>query len=114
MGKIFHHACTKIDREGNLTAGEGALGSAADGKMDDVIFLNFSRLITKDEIKKGSFQVAFNTGSHPTGSMWDDNRTITIASTRRTYWLNCNLSLRRKCKSNFKLYPISSVTEDKK
>ena len=41
----------KFDRDGDLTGGE---------KMDSVFFLNFSRLLTKDEIKKGSFQLSLN------------------------------------------------------
>tara|TARA_Y100000034_G_C6874463_1_gene399703 strand:+ start:531 stop:1742 length:1212 start_codon:yes stop_codon:yes gene_type:complete len=43
-----------FDRDGDLTGG---------GKMDSVFFLNFSRLLVKDEIKKGSFEVKLITGS---------------------------------------------------
>ena len=32
-------------------------------KMDSVFFLNFARLLTKDEIKKGSFSIDFYTGT---------------------------------------------------
>lgn len=39
---------------------DGEIGDSTD-KMDEVIFLNFSRLLVKDEIKKGSFQVKFDT-----------------------------------------------------
>jgi len=35
-------------------------------KMNECIFFNFSRLITKDEIKKGSFQIKLATGSFAT------------------------------------------------
>ena len=38
----------KFDEDGNLTGGT---------KLDDVVFINFSRLLVKDEIKKGSFQL---------------------------------------------------------
>jgi len=34
-----------------------------DRQMKEVFFLNFSRLITKDQIKKGSFSLTINTGS---------------------------------------------------
>jgi len=34
-------------------------------KMREVVFLNFSRLITKDELKKGSFALSFLTGGNP-------------------------------------------------
>ena len=42
-------------------------GNRADSgtKMREVIFLNFSRLLTKDEIKKGSFALTFLTGGNP-------------------------------------------------
>jgi hypothetical protein len=33
------------------------------GEMKEVVFVNFSRLLTKDEIKKGSFEVTVGTGS---------------------------------------------------
>ena len=39
-----------------------------DRQMKEVFFLNFSRLITKDQIKKGSFSLTVNTGSWVTGS----------------------------------------------
>ena len=38
----------KFDEDGDLTGG---------GTIDDAIFLSFSRLLVKDEIKKGSFQL---------------------------------------------------------
>jgi len=38
-----------FDEDGNITAGGN--------KLDNVIFLSFSRLLVKDEIKKGSFQL---------------------------------------------------------
>jgi len=34
--------------------------------MRECVFLNFSRLLTKDEIKKGSFELQFGTGSYAT------------------------------------------------
>lgn len=37
-------------------------------KHNQVFFLNFSRLLTKDEIKKGSFTITFGTGSSFGGS----------------------------------------------
>jgi len=43
----------KFDRDGDLTAGE---------KLSQCFFLSFSRLLNKDEIKKGSFSIAFVTG----------------------------------------------------
>lgn len=52
-----------FDRDGDLTT--------ASDKMREVFFINFSRLLTKDEIKKGSFRFQFLTGgaeSAPDGS----------------------------------------------
>ena len=46
-----------FDRDGNFTD--------TDVKLREVFFLNFSRLLTKDEIKKESFIVSFVTGGTP-------------------------------------------------
>ena len=46
----------EFDEDGNLTAG----GT----KLQDCIFINFARLLTKDEIKKGSFTMKLGTGSY--------------------------------------------------
>ncbi len=39
----------RFDADGNIVAGGK--------KIDDAIFLSFSRLLVKDEIKKGSFEL---------------------------------------------------------
>lgn len=44
-----------FDRDGDLTGGE---------KMTSVFFVNLSRLLTKDEIKKGSFEMTLFSGSN--------------------------------------------------
>jgi hypothetical protein len=44
----------KFDRDGDF--------STASDKMEEAVFLCFSRLLTKDEIKKGSFTLSFVTG----------------------------------------------------
>ena len=43
----------KFDRDGDLTAGQ---------KLSQCFFMSFSRLLSKDEIKKGSFSISFVTG----------------------------------------------------
>ncbi len=48
-------AILDFDQDGNIAAGGQ--------KMNEVFFLNFSRLLTKDEIKKGSFTITLLTGS---------------------------------------------------
>tara|TARA_B100001094_G_scaffold333029_1_gene408003 strand:- start:808 stop:1911 length:1104 start_codon:yes stop_codon:yes gene_type:complete len=45
----------RFDRDGNFD-------DTTTDKMNSVFFLNFSRLLTKDEIKKGTFSVQFMTG----------------------------------------------------
>lgn len=54
MGHDKDGAIRRFDRDGQLNVNDT-------DKMDEVIFLNFSRLLTKDEIKKGSFQIKFET-----------------------------------------------------
>ena len=51
----------KFDDDGNIVAGGTTI--------DNAIFLNFARLLTKDEIKKGSFELELGVGYHFTGSM---------------------------------------------
>lgn len=46
----------EFDEDGNITDG----GT----KLKDCIFINFSRLLTKDEIRKGSFSISLGTGSY--------------------------------------------------
>jgi len=46
-----------FDRDGNIAEGGD--------KLNECIFLNFTRLLVKDEIKKGSFSVSFLTGGTP-------------------------------------------------
>ena len=45
----------QFDRDGNLQADSGSLNR----KWSEAIFVNFARLLTKDEIKKGSFSMTF-------------------------------------------------------
>jgi hypothetical protein len=54
MGHDKNGSIQRFDRDGNLSDDNA-------GKMDEVVFLNFSRLLVKDEIKKGSFQIKFGT-----------------------------------------------------
>ena len=59
----------EFDRDGDLSGGT---------KMDAAFFVNFARLLTKDEIKKGTFQLAMNVSgaySNPTDdiTLYDSN-----------------------------------------
>jgi len=60
-----------FDQDGDITAGGR--------KINEAIFLNFSRLLNKDEIKKGSFSVAFFTGGVETDVNPDTNNLLTIS-----------------------------------
>ena len=66
-----------FDEDGNFAAG----GT----KVDSCFFMNFSRLLSKDEIKKGSFAITFLTGGHytgsPTGSSMASNSELTLTDT---------------------------------
>ena len=54
MGHDASGSIREFDQDGNVLAGGNTIDSA--------MFFNFSRLLTKDEIKKGSFSITFNTG----------------------------------------------------
>ena len=68
----------EFDADGDIAAG-GA-------KIKEAYFINFSRLLTKDEIKKGSFTIGFVTG----GTQAAPGHTLTIADTNaeNTYKVN--------------------------
>ena len=57
MGHDVDGNIQRFDRDGELAS------AAVSSKMDEVVFINFSRLLVKDEIKKGSFQLKL--GTHP-------------------------------------------------
>ena len=69
----------RFDEDGNLTDGVG--------KIDNAIFLNFSRLLTKDEIKKGSFSMVLG-DSTPYATPFATTRTITDSTATTTYRTN--------------------------
>ena len=60
--------------------------STSTGKMDETIFLNFSRLLVKDEIKKGSFNLKLGVGHHTASSA--HTFTITDYSGSDGYYVN--------------------------
>jgi len=57
MGHDHTGGIQQFDADGDLTQ--------AGGKFVNTHFVNFSRLLTKDEIKKGTFSIGFNTGGIP-------------------------------------------------
>ena len=62
------------------------LDNNAAGVMKEVFFINFSRLITKDQIKKGTFSMTIGTGSYalPYSSPGGRNITLTDVSASDT------------------------------
>lgn len=53
-------AILEFDQDGNITGGGQ--------KNQEVFFVNFSRLLTKDEVKKGGFTITFLTGGVPSSA----------------------------------------------
>jgi len=69
------------DITGAIEIFEGDLNVSDDSaQFKEVFFLNFSRLLVKDQIKKGSFSISLGTGSWPTPIDPENVRTITDAS----------------------------------
>ena len=59
MGHDATGSIRKFDEDGDLTGGT---------KMEEVFFINFARLLNKDEIKKGSFAIEFGVSGSATGA----------------------------------------------
>lgn len=57
MGHNTDGSIRMFDNDGNVSSPKDSAHGGQFGKMGEVIFLNFSRLLVKDEIKKGSFQL---------------------------------------------------------
>ena len=67
-----------FDQDGDLSAGN---------KIENAIFINFSRLLVKDEIKKGSFSM--KVGDHTTfGTQFNSERIITDNGAETSYKVN--------------------------
>jgi len=73
-----------FDEDGNIVAGGK--------KLKECVFINFARLLTKDEIKKGSFTLKIGTGSYATpfedGSGGDGILTIKDSNAANNYRVN--------------------------
>jgi len=73
VGHDVTGAIQRFDQDGNLVAG----GT----KLDEVFFINFSRLLTKDELKKGSFSMQFVTGGTSNRDFSNAGSPITLSDT---------------------------------
>jgi len=82
MGYDHTGSIQRFDEDGNITDG----GT----KLDEVFFLNFSRLLVKDEIKKGSFQLELGTKDDFTngGAIFNNRIKLTDASGSDGYLVN--------------------------
>jgi len=78
MGHDQNGNIQNFDQDGNLAAG----GT----KIHEAVFINVARLLTKDEIKKGSFQVTVLTGSSPLTPT--DSLTISDYGATTSYKIN--------------------------
>lgn len=80
MGHDLDGNIRAFDQDGN-TAGQNPIK----GKIHEAFFLNFSRLLTKDEIKKGSFSMEIGVHPHYHGNHGDlkqyASRTVIIKDT---------------------------------
>jgi hypothetical protein len=63
-------AIQQFDEDGNLSDGS---------KLKENVFLSFSRLLVKDEIKRGSFQMTLAVTGSRTGKAIDFGRTIVVS-----------------------------------
>tara|TARA_Y100001938_G_C8099588_1_gene440585 strand:- start:652 stop:1767 length:1116 start_codon:yes stop_codon:yes gene_type:complete len=72
MGHDHTGAIREFDKDGDLTGGT---------KLREVFFINFARLLTKDEIKKGSFKLELGVDSPYANEEGPFNQRILIADT---------------------------------
>jgi len=77
MGYDHTGSIRLFDRDGDLSG--GPVGKNAD-KINEALFINFSRLLVKDEIKKGSFSITFGTGSLFANPFADGNNTAAAST----------------------------------
>jgi len=78
------------DKDGNIERfdSDGNLVDATN-KMNEVIFVNFARLLTKDEIKKGSVSIEFGVAqSHTASAVMQERIKLTDSSGSDGYFVN--------------------------
>ena len=80
MGYDANGKIIRFDRDGDIAAGGP--------KIDDAIFINFSRLIQKDEIKKGSFEIKLGVGGGNYDQAMTDALTIKDTNAQNSYKTN--------------------------
>ena len=78
MGYDSNNAIQQFDQDGDLSGGS---------KMKEVFFLNFSRLLVKDEVKKGSFELELGVASNYKNPM-RERITITDIDAATNYKIN--------------------------
>jgi len=78
MGYNASGSIIRFDRDGDLTGG---------AKIDDAVFINFARLLQKDEIKKGSFSIKLGGQNNWQGAM-SSLLTVTDSPALTSYKVN--------------------------
>ena len=73
-------AIQRFDQDGNIAEGGE--------KMDEAIFVNFSRLLSKDEIKKDSFRFTIVTGGAPSAFLANTTLTVGDYGASTSYLVN--------------------------
>jgi hypothetical protein len=68
-----------FDRDGSLASGD---------KLQECVFVNLARLITKDEVQKGSFILSVATGGAPTSPDFSSNLSISDGEASTKYKTN--------------------------
>ena len=84
VGFDENNAVRRFDEDGDLTSGT---------KIDEAYFINFTRLLAKDEIKKGSFSLTLGVGtpgesSYSESEVFTNSLTITDKSGSNGYKIN--------------------------
>ena len=69
----------EFDRDGDFSGGS---------KLQECVFINFSRLLSKDEIKKESFIISFATGGTPSSPDFGSLKTISDYGANTAYRIN--------------------------
>ena len=79
MGYDENGNIRRFDEDGDLTGGT---------KMDEVFFINFARLLTKDEIKKGSFSLELGVNELFDANKFDSRIKIADTNAQNDYRVN--------------------------
>ena len=86
MGYDAAGSVLEFDQDGNIDGG----GT----KFKECVFINFARLLSKDEIKKGSFSIVLGSGSY--AAPFTGKLTITDSGAENSYKINLSQNVSNK------------------